>query len=56
MYTFTTARNRAEREQTVYIKKGGEKKKNTATKKYKLSFFFFSGDTLGFKPLPHHTY
>lgn len=56
MYTFTTARNRAECEQTVYIKKGGEKKKNTATKKYKLGFFFFSGDTLGFKPLPHHTY
>lgn len=56
MYTFTTAWNRAEREQTVYIKKGGEKKKTQPQKNTSWVFFFFSGDTLGFKPLPHHTY
>lgn len=40
-YTFTTARNRAEREQTVYIKKGGEKKKTQPQKNTSWVFFFF---------------
>lgn len=41
MYTFTTARNRAECEQTVYIKKGGEKKKTQPQKNTSWVFFFF---------------
>lgn len=39
MYTFTTAQNCAECEQTVYIKKRGGKK-NTATKNKSRGFFF----------------
>lgn len=52
MYTFTTACNHAECQQTVYIKKEG-KKHSQGKKSWVL--VCVSGHTLGFHPLPYTT-
>lgn len=52
MYTFTTACNHAECQQTVYIKKEGKKH---SQRKKSWVLVCVSGHTLGFHPLPYTT-